>query len=268
MFKTAFSLGKNLLTTFGDDALRSTGQVTKTFLGRQVKDDIVQNVVDGAVALYAVKQGIEGANNYKEAKAKEFSNFRTSSVEENYIEGNLNLVSAALIGGSVALSRGNLTLSSKIGGLNKVKPTQAVGETLTGLTRAAGITTGLASDGFRGLLESESNTGHWLNNFVFMGNKVNGGNTTSDYHFNQIVPLGFLGNKTVQQYIYEKDLEAGRLHNGVLSNQANTVIRYMITKPYMPYAQFTGQYGSNPSSVNPFELNPSQQNGGQVNASS
>jgi hypothetical protein len=258
MFKTAFSLGKNLLTTFGDDALRSTGQVTKTFLGKQVKDDIVQNVVDGAIGLYAVKQGIEGVNNYKQAKATEFSNVRMSSVEENYIEGNLNLLSAALIGGSVALSRGNRALSSKI------KPTQAVGETLTGLTRAAGITTGLAGDGFKGLLESESNTGHWLNNFVFMGNKVKGGNTLNSYHFNQIVPLGFLGNQTLQQYLYNKDLEAGRLDNGVLSNQANTVTTYLITKPYMPYSQFIGEYGSNPSEVSPFKLNP----GGQVNASS
>lgn len=263
MFKTVFSLGKNLLTTFGDDGLRSTGQVTKTFLGKQVKDDIVQNVVDGAVALYAVKQGIEGVNNYKQAKANEFSNVRMSSVEESYIEGSLNLVSAALIGGSVALSRGNRALS-KIGNLNKVKPTQAVGETLTGVTRAAGITTGLAGDGFKALLESESKPDHWLNNLVLMGNKVKGGNTLNSYHFNQIVPLGFLGNQTLQQYLYNKDLEAGRLDNGVLSNQANTVTTYMITKPYMPYSQFIGEHGSNPSEVSPFKRNP----GGHINASS
>jgi hypothetical protein len=264
MFKNAFLLGKNLLTTFGDDALRSTGQVTKTFLGKQVKDDIVQNVVDGAVALYAVKQGIEGVNNYKQAKANEFSNVRMSSVEESYIEGNLNLLSAALIGGSVALSRGNRTLSSKIGNLNKAKPTQALGETLTGLTRGAGITTGLASDGFKGLLESESKPDHWLNNLVFMGNKVKGGNTLNSYHFNQIVPLGFLGNQTLQQYLYNKDLEAGRLDNGVLSNQANTVLTHLVTKPYMPYSQFIGEHGSNPSEVSPFQRNP----GGHINASS
>ena len=264
MFKTAFSLGKNLLTTFGDDALRSTGQVAKTFLGKQVKDDIVQNVVDVGVALYAAKQGLEGLNNYKQAKATEFSNVRMSSVEESYIEGNFNLLSAALIGGSVILSRGNRGLSSKIGGLNKAKPTQAIGETLTGVTRAAGITTGLAGDGFKGLLESESKPDHWLNNLVLMGNKVKGGNILNSYHFNQIVPLGFLGNQTLQQYLYNKDLEAGRLDNGVLSNQANTVTTYMITKPYMPYSQFIGEHGSNPPEVSPFKLNP----GGQIDASS
>lgn len=255
MFKNAFLLGKNLLTTFGDDALRSTGQVTKTFLGKQVKDDIVQNVVDGAVALYAVKQGIEGVNNYKQAKATEFSNFRTSSVEENYIEGNLNLLSAALIGGSVALSRGNRGLSSKIGGLNKAKPTQAVGETLTGLTRAAGITTGLASDGFAGLLNSESKPDHWLNNFIFMGNKVNGADALNSEHFNQIVPLGFLGNQTLQQYLYNKDLEAGRLHPGVQSLQANTVTTNMVLKPYMDYDQFIGKHDQRPADASPYRYN-------------